>query len=106
MKRTIIALIIGIFCFIDTPLFQEQADLVDLSRTEYTQQSFKVAHTEKEEKCLTDAIYYEAGNQSEIGKEAVALVIMNRVGAKGRPKSICGVVQQAHIIEDRKTPST
>jgi spore germination cell wall hydrolase CwlJ-like protein len=80
----------------------EQAQLVDLTRTNLVEWNYNVSKTIKEEKCLTEAIYYEAGNQSEIGKEAVALVILNRVGQKHRPKTICGVIAQAHVIEDRK----
>jgi spore germination cell wall hydrolase CwlJ-like protein len=76
--------------------------LVDLSRTELVERNYNVMKTTKEEKCLTEAIYYEAGNQSEIGKEAVALVVMNRAGSKHRPNTICGVVAQAHVIENRK----
>lgn len=83
-------------------LSEEHAVLVDLSRTELVERNYNVAKTIKEEKCLTEAIYYEAGNQSEIGKEAVALVVMNRVAQKRRPNTICGVIAQAHVVEDRK----
>jgi len=34
---------------------------------------------EKQITCITQAIYYEAGNQKTLGKEAVAFVIFNRV---------------------------
>lgn len=37
-----------------------------------------------------------------MGKEAVAVVILNRVGQKGYPRTICGVVRQAHVVNDRK----
>lgn len=84
------------------PLSEENAKIVDLSRTELVERNYKVVATLKEERCLTEAIYYEAGNQSEIGKEAVALVVLNRVGAKHRPKTVCGVIAQAHVIDDRK----
>lgn len=99
--KSFVALVIGVLCYGCTPLCPDKATLVDLSRTEFEQRSFKVVHNPKEERCLTEALYYEAGNQSQIGKEAVALVIMNRVGAKGRPKTICGVVQQAQMIQEK-----
>jgi spore germination cell wall hydrolase CwlJ-like protein len=98
-------LIIAILCagfLLGPSLSEENAKIIDLSRTELVERNYKVQKTIKEEKCLTEAIYYEAGNQSEIGKEAVALVILNRVGQKHRPKTICGVIAQAHIIEDKK----
>lgn len=46
--------------------------------------------------CLTEAIYYEAGNQSMLGKEAVAIVILNRERF-GFAKSICGVIRQSSV---------
>ena len=44
--------------------------------------------------CLTQAIYYEAGNQSEDGMRAVAQVVLNRVRHPAWPNSVCGVVYQ------------
>ena len=44
--------------------------------------------------CLTQAIYYEAGNQSEDGQRAVAQVVLNRVRHPAWPDSVCGVVYQ------------
>lgn len=58
--------------------------------------------TSKDENCLTQAIYYEAGNQSIMGKEAVAWVVLNRVGRRGYPKTVCGVIAQSTKIEDTK----
>jgi spore germination cell wall hydrolase CwlJ-like protein len=48
----------------------------------------------KELKCLSDNIYYEAGSESYEGKLAVATVVMNRVNSGRYPSSICGVVNQ------------
>ena len=102
MKKTILSVVMGAALFLAPSLGAENAVLVDLSRTSLAERNYKVAHTAREERCLTEAIYYEASNQSQIGKEAVAIVVMNRVGARHRPKTICGVVTQAHIIRDRK----
>ena len=51
---------------------------------------------ETELNCLAKAIYYEAGTQSIKGKEAVALVILNRTKEKSNffPSSICHVISQ------------
>jgi spore germination cell wall hydrolase CwlJ-like protein len=50
--------------------------------------------SQKELRCLTDNVYYEAGNQPVEGKLAVAFVTLNRVYSNGFPSSICGVVYQ------------
>ena len=44
--------------------------------------------------CLTSAIYYEAGQESRDGQQAVAQVVLNRVRHPAFPASICGVVYQ------------
>jgi hypothetical protein len=44
--------------------------------------------------CLTEAIYYEARNQSDDGERAVAQVVLNRVRHPAYPNTVCGVVYQ------------
>jgi hypothetical protein len=44
--------------------------------------------------CLTSAVYYEAGSQSDDGKRAVAQVVLNRVRHPAFPSTVCGVVYQ------------
>lgn len=48
----------------------------------------------KAERCLADAIYFEARGESERGQEAVAQVVMNRVFTRFYPHDVCGVVYQ------------
>ena len=44
--------------------------------------------------CLTQALYYEARNESEEGQAAVAEVVLNRSRSANYPKSVCQVVYQ------------
>jgi spore germination cell wall hydrolase CwlJ-like protein len=46
------------------------------------------------EKCLTNAIYFEARGEPERGQIAVAQVVMNRVFSGYYPGNVCGVVYQ------------
>jgi Cell Wall Hydrolase len=48
----------------------------------------------KHEKCLADAIYFEARGEPVRGQIAVAQVVMNRVFSGYYPNSVCGVVYQ------------
>jgi len=48
----------------------------------------------KAEKCLTNAIYFEARGEPVRGQIAVAQVVMNRVFSGYYPDSVCGVVYQ------------
>jgi spore germination cell wall hydrolase CwlJ-like protein len=48
----------------------------------------------KHEKCLSDAIYFEARGESVRGQMAVAQVVINRVFSGYYPNNICGVVYQ------------
>jgi len=52
------------------------------------------AFNAKEQKCLAEAIYFEARGESLKGQAAVAQVVLNRVRNPAYPASICGVVYQ------------
>ncbi len=44
------------------------------------------------QRCLTQAVYYEAALESTLGQEAVAQVVLNRVRDPNYPDTVCGVV--------------
>lgn len=44
--------------------------------------------------CLSQAVYYEAAREPQLGQEAVAQVVLNRMRHPAYPKSVCGVVYQ------------
>jgi hypothetical protein len=46
------------------------------------------------QQCLAEAIWYEAGSESEAGQRAVAQVVLNRVAHPRWPSSVCGVVYE------------
>ncbi len=48
----------------------------------------------KAEKCLADAVYFEARGEPLKGQEAVAQVVINRVFSGFYPNDVCGVVYQ------------
>jgi hypothetical protein len=48
----------------------------------------------KEQRCLAEAVYFEARSESAEGQAAVAQVVLNRVKSGLYPSSICGVVYQ------------
>lgn len=48
----------------------------------------------KHEKCLTDAIYFEARGEAVRGQMAVAQVVLNRAFSGFYPSNVCGVVYQ------------
>lgn len=47
-----------------------------------------------EQRCLAQAVYFEARSESEQGQAAVAQVVLNRVKSGLYPSSVCGVVYQ------------
>jgi hypothetical protein len=52
---------------------------------------------DKAERCLAQAIYFEARNEPARGQQAVAQVVLNRVFSPYYPKDVCSVVyQNAH----------
>lgn len=62
--------------------------LLDISYNQLTKE------TQKQIDCLAQNIYHEAGYEAREGKEAVALVTLNRTQDPRFPKDICGVVKQ------------
>ena len=48
----------------------------------------------KSEKCLTEAIYFEARGETVRGQMAVAQVVLNRAFSGKYPSTVCGVVYQ------------
>ncbi len=64
------------------PARPRYADLIDPERMS------------KEQRCLAEAIYFEARSESEDGQAAVAQVVLNRVRSGLYPGSVCGVVYQ------------
>ncbi|WP_339933278.1 cell wall hydrolase [uncultured Brevundimonas sp.] len=45
-------------------------------------------------RCLTQAVYYEAALESEVGQAAVAQVVLNRVRDRNYANTVCGVVYE------------
>ncbi|MEM8650180.1 MAG: cell wall hydrolase [Pseudomonadota bacterium] len=62
------------------------------------QQLAKSNEKEKQEHCLTLALYHEARGEPLAGQYAVGATILNRVRSSVYPNTICGVVyQNAHL---------
>jgi spore germination cell wall hydrolase CwlJ-like protein len=51
-----------------------------------------VSYTQKDLDCLAKNIYYEAGNQDDVGKYAVATVTLNRLKSGRWGNTVCRVV--------------
>ena len=52
------------------------------------------ANSQRELKCLAEAVYFEARSEPESGQAAVAQVVLNRAMSGLYPTSVCGVVYQ------------
>ena len=71
---------------------------IDVNQPVPTKVSYEdmIPSARKQIDCLAQNIYYEAGNQTDDGKIAVALVTMNRVKSGHFSNSICNVVKEKH----------
>ena len=56
--------------------------------------TISLAQSTNAQRCLTQAIYYEAATESDAGKAAVAQVILNRMKHPAYPNTVCGVIYQ------------
>jgi spore germination cell wall hydrolase CwlJ-like protein len=83
----------------DTGAGESVAGKDDASRLQTPAQRLGLEGKERAEaeKCLADAVYFEARGEVRKGQEAVAQVVMNRVFSGYYPHDVCGVVyQNAH----------
>jgi spore germination cell wall hydrolase CwlJ-like protein len=48
----------------------------------------------RQQRCLAEAVYFEARSESNEGRAAVAQVVLNRVRSGLYPDNVCGVVYQ------------
>jgi spore germination cell wall hydrolase CwlJ-like protein len=55
---------------------------------------FNASERAKQEKCLAEAVYFEARGEAVRGQIAVAQVVMNRAFSGKYPNTVCGVVYQ------------
>lgn len=58
----------------------------------YYSNNLLIRFTKTDLQCLQANIFFEARNQSKLGKIAVAQVTLNRVKSKRFPNTVCGVV--------------
>lgn len=71
-----------------------QARTIEDLRTFDAEHLMAARSAARERRCLAEAIYYEARGEHFSGQLAVAEVVLNRVGHRAYPDSVCGVVYQ------------
>ena len=78
------------------PVFAGEARTIEVHKPAVVERvgikPFSQVLDEKQIKCLTDNIYFEARGEKDIGKKAVALVTLNRLKEPEYPDTICGTV--------------
>ena len=91
-RAAVFALTLTVFLFWTTPA-GPAADVINTvaEATVMVKKAIKPVDLQ----CLAENIYFEAGNQPELGKVAVGVVTLNRTMDYRFPKSVCGVVKQA-----------
>lgn len=85
----------------DTAFFAVVENAVTIAGEDHLAERFNKLSPEqlaREQKCLAQAIYFEARSEGAMGKLAVAEVVLTRVADKRYPGTICGVVfQGSHL---------
>ena len=64
-----------------------------------TAEQLRLERVLAEQRCLAEAMYYEARGEGVDGEKAIAEVVFHRVKAAGYPHSICGVVYQGAALK-------
>lgn len=87
-KLILLGSILSLLAIVSMSNAVEQNTLMEITYSDLTKDA------RKQVDCLAENIYHEAGYETEVGKQAVALVTMNRTDSGKFPPSICGVVKQ------------
>lgn len=70
-------------------------DALTASLVSYTGSDLNMAvNLNMQERCLAEAVYYEARSETRSGQKAVAEVVMNRIKSKHYPDTVCDVVYE------------
>lgn len=91
IKRWLIYISIFIVAMFLTDQYREYRQLQEL---EEVRKDLILQEKAAEKNCIINALWYEAGNQSLYGIEAVATVIHNRKMHPDYPSTYCGVIHQ------------
>jgi spore germination cell wall hydrolase CwlJ-like protein len=78
---------------VDEIAYRVSTDALEFRYKGETQPEFE----DRERRCLSTAIYFEARGEPKRGQVAVAQVILNRVRSPLFPETICGVVYQGQM---------
>ncbi|HWU26326.1 MAG TPA: cell wall hydrolase [Rhizomicrobium sp.] len=76
------------------PLLRSDVIRADLIVARPSPTELEIARLSGEERCLAEAMYYEARGEGTEGQMAIAEVVFHRLHHRGFPSSICGVVYQ------------
>lgn len=85
------------------PLAWNRKSPVQMQTLEVVEQklpTYNIEFNDKNLYCMTEALFHEAGIESLDGKEAVALVILNRAAKAGN--NVCHVVNQSIVIGTKR----
>ena len=83
ISKAVTVAIIALSCFSSSYAIPHKIDYHDLK-----------IPIQKQVDCLTENIYFESGNESYVGKLAVAFVTLNRLASDNYGSDVCGVVKQ------------
>jgi len=77
-----------------TPLALPESREAQPEPPQFYEGLIKPAKMAQEQRCLAEAVYFEARSEGEEGQAAVAQVVLNRVKSGRYPDTVCGVVYQ------------
>lgn len=98
LKRLITLMTLTLLTACNEPqkIIMNSAEAEECTVFEYAEHSVEnsLIYNGEDVDCLAKNIYFEARNQSTVGKVSVAMVTINRVISKGYPDNVCDVVYQ------------
>lgn len=98
-------LLVASLCLVD---FSEAANIRNIDNVNKSvllissiNPKYSINYSDRSFACLSEAIYQEAGTESDQGKEAVGIVILNRAEQR-KTQDICSVVREYKMVDGEK----
>ncbi len=111
-KKYIIGTVIGIVCMFSvailiktyteqTVVFEKRQNILIPVIEAIQPKKYNIKFSNENLRCLSEALFHEAGVDTHMGKEAVGIVILNRAEERGTT-NLCSVIQEHKFVGGRK----
>lgn len=95
----VIATLTLLVCSLPLPWSHKAPEILEAIMVQESRMpTYNVTLNEKDLGCMTEALFHEAGVETDRGREAVGIVILNRT--QQQKANVCTIISQSRIVHD------